>query len=465
MCTETISGRQAPSRALLSLVMGLVALAPLPLASNRPLPMALLGFGAGAALLLWSMSIARGARIAVPSARIAWPLGLFAAVCLWSLVQWLPLPIPAWGDPIWEEAGKALGAPLASRITVNPEATLTGLMRLLTYGIIFWLTLQLTREAEEARRALRAATFIGAAYAGYGLVTYLLGNHWLLIYPKWAYVDALTSTFVNRNSFATFAGLSLLCAVSLLLDGGEYILSLRRSARQKLALAIEHMLNEARWLVLVVLLIATALLLTASRAGVASSVAALFFLLALRHGAGGGGVRSALALLALLGGLLALALAIGGSGLMERYARDDVWLNQVKRSDIYNTTWAAITSNPWTGSGLGAYEDVVAGYRDGAIDMRYKLDKAHNSYLESIVELGLPAALALHATLLLLAFRSARGLSERRRNRGLPAIGLAATLLVALHALVDFSLQIPAIAVFYAFILGFSVSQSWRSAR
>lgn len=464
MSTEVIPERQAPSRALFSILVTLVALAPLPLASNRPLPAALLGFGAGMALLLWSVSIARGARIAVPPARIAWPLGLFTAVCLWSLAQWLPLPIEAWGDPIWSEAGKALGTPLTNRITVNPEATLTGLMRLLTYGIVFWLTLQLTREAEEARRALRTAVFIGAVYASYGLIVYLLGNQWLLIYPKWAYLDALTSTFVNRNSFATFAGLSLLCAVSMLLDSIGHIFSLRRSMRQKLALVIEHALGDARWMVLAVLIIAIALLLTASRAGVASSLVALLFLFALRQ-SGGASLRSAAVTLALLGGLLALAVSIGGSGLMERYARDDVWLNQVKRADIYNTTWAVIASNPWTGTGLGTYEDVIAGYRDGSIDMRYKIDKAHNSYLETIAELGLPAALALHTALLLLALRAAKGLAERRRNRSLPAIGLAATLLVALHALVDFSLQISAVAIFYVFILGLSVSQSWRSSR
>lgn len=76
------------------------------------------------------------------------------------------------------------------------------------------------------------------------------------------------------------------------------------------------------------------------------------------------------------------------------------------------------------------------------------------------MELGLPAALALDAALFWLALIALKGVAERRRGRAFPALGVAATLLVGLHALVDFSLQIPAVAVLYAFIMGVAVAQS-----
>jgi len=54
-----------------------------------------------------------------------------------------------------------------------------------------------------------------------------------------------------------------------------------------------------------------------------------------------------------------------------------------------------------------------------------------------------------------------------RPRAGLAAglCGLAATALVACHALVDFSLQIPAVAAWFATLLGLGYAQSWSSAR
>ena len=77
----------------------------------------------------------------------------------------------------------------------------------------------------------------------------------------------------------------------------------------------------------------------------------------------------------------------------------------------------------------------------------------------------LPAALALNLAILWLAAICFRGVRERRRNRAYPALGVAATLLVGLHAMVDFSLQIPAVAVLYAFMMGPAVAQSAPSSK
>ena len=55
------------------------------------------------------------------------------------------------------------------------------------------------------------------------------------------------------------------------------------------------------------------------------------------------------------------------------------------------------------------------------------------------------------------------GIRRRRRDRIYPAIGVAATALVAAHSTVDFSLQIPAVAVSYAFLLGLGCAQSFST--
>ena len=44
-----------------------------------------------------------------------------------------------------------------------------------------------------------------------------------------------------------------------------------------------------------------------------------------------------------------------------------------------------------------------------------------------------------------------------------PALGLAVTALAAIHAWFDFSLQMPAVAVTYAAILGVACAQSYSS--
>ena len=84
---------------------------------------------------------------------------------------------------------------------------------------------------------------------------------------------------------------------------------------------------------------------------------------------------------------------------------------------------------------------------------------------KNLFELGWPAALILFACVAWLALICFRGLRSRGRDWVYPTTGLAATALVAMHALVDFSLQIPATAVTYAALMGAAVSQSFSSRR
>jgi len=59
--------------------------------------------------------------------------------------------------------------------------------------------------------------------------------------------------------------------------------------------------------------------------------------------------------------------------------------------------------------------------------------------------------------------QSFRGTFTRGRDWVFPATGIAATALVVIHSLFDFSLQMPGIVVSYAAILGVACAQSYSS--
>lgn len=443
-------------------LLTVVALVPLPLGSNRPLPTALLCLATGLLLMLWAVRATFGGSIPVSPRRLWLPLLLYATTCGWIFIQWLPLDF---GDPIWAVAARATGQDLTARISVNPDETLAGLMRLICYAGIFWLSLQLGYASKRADLALRAVSLIAASYAAYGLVMYLSGNEWILFYKKWAYQTSLSSTFVNRNSYATFAGLGLLVITARLLMGVRQTLSLNWPVKQRIARLIEHLLIDSRWLTACFLMTLIALMLTGSRAGIASTTAALFilggiFLMGKKLSA-----KNLAAICLVTAGISVLAYLLGSQTLINRYETHDMEMSGEGRMEVMNYALAALKSAPWTGTGYGTFENIIPAYRTSDGSILTKWDKAHNTYLENAVELGLPGVLALNIAIALLAWRCWIGTRERRRGWVWPALGLSATALVGLHSIVDFSLQIPAVTIYYAFILGVAVSQSWSRQR
>lgn len=130
---------------------------------------------------------------------------------------------------------------------------------------------------------------------------------------------------------------------------------------------------------------------------------------------------------------------------------------------MYSATLTGISDNPYLGYGYGygSYESTFRLYRTKEIRGNY--NKAHNTYLENIFELGIPAASALFLSIFLIALKCLTGVWSRQRNWIYPAIGFSSTVLVAAHSFVDFSLQIPAVAVTYAAILGAGFAQSFST--
>ena len=439
----------------LGLLILILALAPLPLGSARPLPWSILAMAAGALLLptIWQEVVDPAPSVLLRP--LVLPLFLILIVFGWIAYQMLPNPFAITHQPIWSLAQNALGETLSPSISVDRYQTAADLLHLITYAAIFIAAWRASRDSDSAWLVVRAIGWIGAAYALYGIIVYSLGNKSILWLPKWAYREDLTGTFVNRNSFATFLGLALVCNLAPLTE-----LFSRRidasSRRTTILSAFESVLSQGLWIALRIVLIGGALLLTHSRGGTISTLLALAAaaFVILRAPSFRGAWRTPLVVATVL--VVCLVGIAGGAGLLARFETTSVTADG--RGTVYLETMQAIKEHPIFGTGLGTFEFVYPAYQTPDISAFY--DLAHDDYLENTLELGIPAALAFFAALGLLAGRCLLGAFQRRRDGIYPAIAFSATVLVGFHAVVDFSLQIPAVAVTYAALLGMGVAQS-----
>jgi O-antigen ligase len=115
------------------------------------------------------------------------------------------------------------------------------------------------------------------------------------------------------------------------------------------------------------------------------------------------------------------------------------------------------------GFGYGTFADVFPLYRDATIGIWGIWDKAHNSYLELYQGLGIPVATLFLAGIAHTAWRCAAASLHRRREFALPLAAISSTGLVGVHAFVDFSLQIQAVALAWTALLAAGLAQSWSS--
>jgi O-antigen ligase len=433
---------------LLWLLLAVVLLAPLPLGSNRPLPASALATAVGGLLVAWGIGALVRPRHGLEPVPGIWPaLLLCGLAAAWAAAQALPYS-PAWlHHPYWSPVREVLGTPYAGAISVNPAAGWNRLMGLLAYGGIFWLALQLGRPSARADRVLLALAAGGLLYAAYGLFDFFKSD-----------TGTVTSTFVNRNSYATYAGMTLFCGLGLV------VRELTRQARpgvalRRLAMDVLARLDAPLALGVITCLVAgTALLLTQSRGAFVALCAALVaFLWSLRRQALMTSRTFFKAAAVCSIGLFCGIVGLAGEQTLGRFTDAD--LHAVNRLAYYRTTWEAIWDRPLLGTGYGTYADAFRAYNHAGTGTHF-LDKAHNTYLQVIMELGWPAAAALYAGLALLVFRCLPG-----RRAVYPAVLAACSVLVAVHALVDFSLEMPANAATYALLLGVGCAQSVRAPR
>lgn len=455
-----------PSRStdpyLFGALLFVVLIAPLPFGSVDAWAWGTLAIITAGTLAFWSVLVATNRlSVAVPVSKVMVPAILFGLVILWVLIQIAPFTPRSWHHPIWTESAKSLGMPYAGRITLDPDESISALTRLLWYGAVFWLALQLGREKWNARLSITLIAWTGLAYATYGLIIKLTGSESVLWVKKFIYHEEVTGTFINKNSFAGFAGIGLICVTARLFDRLIVLPGETSVKAEKFAAVLNVLLAKSWFLILAWVILLTSIILSDSRAGIVSGIIGLMaFVVALSLSKS---VPSRLG--RWFGAMMVVCIAaffvFSGGSVDKRFAY--VGEQTQARISIYETTLEMVRDASLLGMGLGTYPQVFQLYRKPGPEHRTPARKAHNTYLENAAELGIPATVCLVAAIGALCIICLIGVRNRRRDIVMPAIGIGVTVLFGLHSIVDFSLQIPGITASYAFIMGIACAQSWSS--
>ncbi|MGJ0428114.1 O-antigen ligase family protein [Methylobacter sp.] len=444
-------------------LLAVVFLSPLPYGANRPWSWSLCSLLIALLAMAWAVQFFVRKRQtpffqhwgSVGDAAILF----FAALC-WAWIQ----TTGEWLHPLWQVQNELLNFS-SGAISLNPADTITSVMRLLSYALVFWLALCYGQDRQKAKSAFYGLMAAGFVYSAYGLIVQL-GDFKVVLWHERPYADSVSSTFINRNHFATFAGLTLLCSLALLSERMETLADYNLASNFDRQRFIEDLITRAWLPLLAFFTISSALILSHSRGGFLSFSLALSVFLILFYINPRTRNKNTLIIFGSLVVLGALAFFVSSDALLDRFGRLDE--ESKIRTTVYGLTWNAITGNPWAGFGLGSYEEAFQLYQSmdiGGIEAAPLIhDYAHNTYLETVFELGFPAALALFYGFLKITWLCLKGFLMRKRDMIYSAIGVAATVLIGVHSLVDFSMQVPAIPYVYALLMGVACAQSFSSS-
>jgi O-antigen ligase len=402
----------------------------------------------------------RGERHPVAIRQVKVPAALFAAVVLWILIQnatWTP----DWlHHPIWQMTADALDKPVDGSISVNRELTSLALLRLITAASVFWIALQLCRNASRASFLLWSIGAIACAYAAYGLFANWLTPGRVLWFEETMNIHGfVSSTFISPDCFAAYAGIGVVTICGL-------ILSFYRHEFTQVGGSIRFIKGVA--LLGCAFVILVALLRTGSRGGFGATVFGLFVLGALtlklrkqqtaeRHEA----IIIAFIAIAVGALLVAATFLVFGDVIVGRIAHDG--LGDAGRMRVYIITMRSILAAPLLGYGYGTFADVFPMFRDQSVSTYGQWTQAHNTYLEVFQGLGLFFGSMLIASVVLLVLRCVKGATTRQMNETVPCVAASVAFLLGAHSLIDFSLQMQAIAITFMALLGAGVAQSESS--
>jgi len=424
----------------------LLALAPIPLGSNRPAFWTMWAFYLGAVALIYGLMLLWLKAEPRIGFRHLWPEAvIFGVLMLYTAAQLLPL------QGLFGGAGGINGLPNAPAISFDPGSTRLVALQFASFAILYFLMVQVAANRRRARTLLLAMFFIIALFAAYGLISLTQLGDTLLGFQKTAYQGFATSTFINRNSFATFLAMGIAIGTALLLQLGVDWKTYPLPRAMMLGAAV----------IIGICFSAAALLATGSRMGIFVAIAgtltvALVGLLANRADR-----RLTLLIVAGLIVVATVVLGIFGEEAVERL----VFTPTVDESrvEIHRQLWAAILQRPFTGYGAGSFATVFQTLQAAPLAPSLYFENAHSTYLALWFEYGLVAG---SLPLLIVGIAVVRAVMSlgNRSNTVIALASIGAVTVMGLHSTLDFSAEIEANAFIFTAILALGAAGAVQSS-
>lgn len=371
-----------------------------------------------------------------------WAIYSLQAGCAILFLLWAGLQIKrgelALDQPLLLPAllfGIAPGLQLALGRSAYAYATRSGIMLFAAYAVLLLAGTEVARRRTQCRRVALILSVFGGVYAAFSLIQGLAGNGKLYWIRQPRFGGWIYGSFVNHGNYAGLMELLapiplVLCLGGLVRGGGRFLLGivavltattifLSGSRGGMLAFAVQ------------VVVLAAWLLLPSRRTGLAAGLALVFI--------------SAL-------GLVALA---SQGQVLGRFGEQDGL-----RATIVRDSLRLLAEHPVLGSGLGTFALVYPKHQ--SVVMSRYVNEAHNDYLQFLVETGCLGGLAMAVFVAILyrdGMRHARGWQrDYRAALGTSAV-IGCTGILA-HALVEFNLQIPAVAGTFYFLAAIAAANT-----
>lgn len=381
-------------------------------------------------VLLWVIDAVVLRSVLVPVNPLQWPL---LGMVLLGLFQLLPL-----------RSYDAAGLPLSPVRSLSLDPYATRLVIIQVAGLlIYFLAVSVFVDSPRRLRALvRTITIFGFLLAIFGLTQSFTSDGTRVYWFRQLSQSTAFGPFINRHHFAGFMELAVAIPFALLVSG-----------------AVESYKRPLYAFAAVVM--AMALVATNSRGGIISLGAEIFVLVVTASFSWGkkkeqsrqkriraAALRGAIAVavvVVLIGG----ALVLSGPEVFTRFIGTPVAEDPTTgRAHFWRVTMDVIKTYPVTGSGLGAFGSVYTRFdtRNGY----YRLEQAHNDYLQTLSDAGLIGAV-LGLAFIFILFR--RGFARRethdRFRRAVTTGAMAGCFAVLVHSFFDFPLHTTANALLF----------------